>query len=660
MANPSITSYPQQTINTFVSKWNASSLPILYTITNDKFPTGETVTNYYTEVNIYVNGVLVGTINQIPDSNNETIVDIRKYVQTALLFSISDTLRDTNATAEFYIIGSEHYVDVYDNAKSLSITGGGASNVHYASLSSLQFGATYGGNMYDYVLDQNKLDLAKWMTFFERGSLVDTTDFLLSIIVNIPGFDIEVVQYDTNDNVLDTTVVAIANEGIGLYRLSFSGVSFSSDTTYITVQALVTSYGTAVSEIFYLDVDLSCVDSLSAPSAFTFSNPTISTLDAAITSNSGGNETGFQFEISTSPTFATITQTKTTASGVTTTTFTGLDDATLYYGQAKALGESVDSAYSDSDSATTAYDFGESAVFDGVNDGQSGYTATNIPMPSVYSMSVWWRRSVLRTVDSGINEIPINIGGTSFSTRILHGIDFTTTEPDPANRPVIGLTAMGTVTPTVQDGTFLIDDYNLHNYIFVYNESTKTVKAYMDGVLRLTSTFTGAFAADIRGVIVSNITDSQQLKLIALAELRMANVEMTADDVSDEWNSGYGGGWIENNVTDANHTFLWRLNQVTGNSLTDDSPNAVNLTISNVADTGYGTQLTVSSESGTPNVGDLVTGGTSGATGLVVSHSATDLEIEQVKGLFESAETVTSTGYSATVDSVLTRFWDKA
>ena len=56
MAAPSITSLPEQTINGFLCKWNASNLPIQYVINNDKYPTGATVSNYYTQVLIYVNG----------------------------------------------------------------------------------------------------------------------------------------------------------------------------------------------------------------------------------------------------------------------------------------------------------------------------------------------------------------------------------------------------------------------------------------------------------------------------------------------------------------------------------------------------------------------------------------------------------------------------
>lgn len=261
MAAPSITELPEKTINGFVSKWNASNLPIQYVINNDKSPVGATVTNYFTQVLVFVNGVLIGTIKQVPDSDNNTKIDIRKFVQDSLKLVPSFTgLRDTNASAEFYIEGSEEFLDSSGIAQSNAITGGGSGVVHFASLSALQFGSINGGNMYNHVLDSSKLDLAQWMTFFERGQLVDTLDFLLSIIVNDPVFDLEVKQFDVNANLLDTELISIGDNSQGVYRLNLGDVTFNSDTTSLTVQALISVYATAISEVFTIDVDLECFD----------------------------------------------------------------------------------------------------------------------------------------------------------------------------------------------------------------------------------------------------------------------------------------------------------------------------------------------------------------------------------------------------------------
>lgn len=363
MAAPSITELPEKTINTFLSKWNASHLPIQYTINNDKFPVGESVTNYFTQVLISVNGILIATIKQIPDSSNNTKVDIRKYVQTALLFEISDALRDTNASAEFFITGSEEYIDSSGVAQSNAITGGGAGVVHFASLSSLQFGSANGGNMYDFVLDQTKLDLTKWMTFFERGFIIDTTSFTLSLIVNDPGFDLEVIQFDINDNVISTSLTAIADEGVGLYRLSLSGITFDITTSYATVQALVTSYGTAISELFTLDVDLECADSPEAPTLLIASNATSEEIDLNWTSNSNGEESGFGVERSLSQ-LGPFSLIGTTLTGVVAFTDTSLSSDTEFFYRVRALG-AIPSAYTNIASAKT---LGFALTLDGVND----------------------------------------------------------------------------------------------------------------------------------------------------------------------------------------------------------------------------------------------------------------------------------------------------
>ena len=261
MAAPSITELPEKTINGFVSKWNASNLPIQYVINNDKFPVGANVTNYFTQILIFVNGLLVATIEQVPDPNNNTVIDIKKFVQSDLKFLTSFTgERDTNASAEFYIEGSEEFIDASGIAQSNAITGAGSGVVHFASMSGLQFGNTRGGNMYDHVLDSSKLDLAQWMTFFERGQLVDIADFLLSIIVNTPGFNLEVIQFDINGNELSTTVVSIANNGLGVYRLNLDNINFKEGIDSLTVQAIVSVYSTAISEVFTIDVDFDCTD----------------------------------------------------------------------------------------------------------------------------------------------------------------------------------------------------------------------------------------------------------------------------------------------------------------------------------------------------------------------------------------------------------------
>ena len=268
MANPIITQEPKKDINGFESKWNAAALPIQYTIENDKFPVKDgiyppDVTNYRTEIDIYVNGSLIGTIKQIPDSNNQTKVDIRKYVQTVLKYEQNPSVFvDDNAWCEFYIEGTEEYIDSGGTPQSNTIDNSG--EIFYASLSSLQFGNESGGNMYDYVIDPLKTDLAQWLTTFERGKITDITQYELSIISNNIGFDLEAIQYDINGNMLSQNSTTIPNEGYGLYRVGVSFIAFEEDVNYITIQAQDYT-GTPLSELAFIDIDIACQVTSAAP-----------------------------------------------------------------------------------------------------------------------------------------------------------------------------------------------------------------------------------------------------------------------------------------------------------------------------------------------------------------------------------------------------------
>jgi hypothetical protein len=59
--------------------------------------------------------------------------------------------------------------------------------------------------------------------------------------------------------------------------------------------------------------------------------------------------------------------------------------------------------------------------------------------------------------------------------------------------------------------------------------------------------------------------------------------------------------------------------------------------------------LTITGVSGTFKIGDLVTGGTSNATGVVMGFSGTTLKLFVDTGLFESGEAITGANGSATV-----------
>ena len=346
MANPIIISEPHKVINSFDSPWNASALPIQYTVSNDKYPIGAVVSNYYTEIIISVNAVVIATIQQLPDSNNETKIDVRKYIQSDLSFIPSTffgTGNDSNASCFFSITGEEKYLDSNGNSQSNPIDNGG--NAYYASNSALQFGDPNGGNMYDYVLDSAKLDLAKWMTRFQRGAIIDVNNFTFSIIVNDPDFDLSVEQFDKNGALLVNEIVNIPDNGVGVYRLRSSLSELNLATKYLTVEGQ--KLGVPVTELLPIDVDLACLEMLEGPTNFVLSNPTISTLDASCVSDG----VSFEWQLSTDENFGVIAFTITNAT--TTAQFTGLDKGELYFGRVRVLG-SLNSGYSNTDTEATA------------------------------------------------------------------------------------------------------------------------------------------------------------------------------------------------------------------------------------------------------------------------------------------------------------------
>lgn len=360
MANPIITSEPNKVINSFDSPWNASALPIQYTVSNDKYPVGAVVSNYYTEIVISVNAVVIATIQQLPDSNNETKIDVRKYVQSALSFipsTLFGTGIDTNASCFFSISGEEKYIDSGGSPQSNPIDNGG--NAFYASNSALQFGEPNGGNMYDYVLDSSKLDLAKWMTGFVRGSIIDINNFTFSIIVNDPDFDLSVDQFDKNGGLLVNEIVNIPDTGVGVYRLSSSLFDINNDADYITV--LATKGGIALTELLPIDVDLSCFIPFESPSNLIVSNPLtnegverVDALELDWSSNSNLQETGFGIERSVDG--ITFVEIDTVGTGVLTYTNDSLTYNDTWFYRVRALGINP-SGYSNIDSGTVSTNF---------------------------------------------------------------------------------------------------------------------------------------------------------------------------------------------------------------------------------------------------------------------------------------------------------------
>jgi len=308
MALPTVTSRPEKTIEGVVSRWNAANLPLIYDITNTKWPTNsedgtvaitsvtddgngfaelnhgsstglvakewvnvagsaaydgahqirsvngnnliidfpfgatdtgtsqEYYNNYTTLIRVYAGIdpahtfasqkpiVLIGTIEQRPDTDSITLADVRDYVKNKLNTIYNEDQaswpNDINGWTDFYIAFAERYdlvtAGVVSDFTSAFTDDGSPINYLHATHSALQFGNARGGNMDDYAINDSPYgDLAKWMTDFERLKIIDGQNWNVSIIMDITfEVTLEILQFDKNGDALTTLSKTIVSGNI--------------------------------------------------------------------------------------------------------------------------------------------------------------------------------------------------------------------------------------------------------------------------------------------------------------------------------------------------------------------------------------------------------------------------------------------------------------
>lgn len=489
MALPSVDSRPIRTVNGFSSRWNAAHLPLIYTISNTKWPlnsedTGNFIlsffdtngyaslvmftaytwyeglylkitnnsdyngtyrirsvvsstivvldtayisgaatngyaypvySNYTTIVRVYA-GLqpthdhsatkpieLIGTIEQRPDTDNNTIIDVAKYVRTKLSAEYDDSQsswpNDLNAFTDFYISYAERYdqsssgsIIDYTSAYTDDAVGGSIYYLHAVN-SSLQLGYPHGGNMGDYIIDPDAYkNPGKWMTFFDRPQIVDGSRISLGIIANYTPFSIKRIATEPDGTTEEVTTL-ISDQDYGVYRIDNDIIQAGQFTETVSVVALIG--GVEVSETIIIDVDNQCIDYPEEPSGLTLGNATATTLTADWIDNST-TETGFQVQISLYSDFSSITESATVDAGITTYLFSGLNNGTIYYSRVRALGE-VNSEWSDIASAGTIYDFMTALSSDGLNDYVTINNIAGDSFDSNHGFSFWFKSNSLPT-----------------------------------------------------------------------------------------------------------------------------------------------------------------------------------------------------------------------------------------------------------------------
>jgi hypothetical protein len=181
--------------------------------------------NYKINVNVFLDGVLTGTKAYTPTGFNST-VDISDLLKANL---------DQARVKEFYITCFE----TYELIKGVTVNGStvsDAANVFYAVYASLPFANVFGGNMYEYVIGNNRQ--AKWMTDFEKPVYFPSApEWSVSIISDSGVFDLTFAQFDQNGNLLDSDVVNYSASP-GIFDIDFSGITLDPDAATVEISGI--------------------------------------------------------------------------------------------------------------------------------------------------------------------------------------------------------------------------------------------------------------------------------------------------------------------------------------------------------------------------------------------------------------------------------------
>ena len=178
------------TASTFSSPNTLVTVDIPYTSTA---PGGYANTSarelYRVEVEIYnVDDDLLGTFIYSPNTRGEVVANVSPALRPHLLpdinFDLIDTIQEDSDWVEFYIKYREIWVGSAESQTNDD------SNTFYAVYGAMQIPSAYGGNMFEYVLDQDELD-KKILTKLTRLKAWEGWPFVSSFIINTTTDSIE-------------------------------------------------------------------------------------------------------------------------------------------------------------------------------------------------------------------------------------------------------------------------------------------------------------------------------------------------------------------------------------------------------------------------------------------------------------------------------------
>lgn len=136
-------------------------------------------------------------------------------------------------------------VDVLD----FNVISGACTAYIYSLYSKMPFQYVNGGNLGQFVQNSNdNVFENKFLTLFDRPTYFVGKTFYLSTIIpqetlsllsGVGGGSLRVIQYDSQNNALQTDRISVEQEGDGVYRFTLDSISFLNTTKYATAQLII-------------------------------------------------------------------------------------------------------------------------------------------------------------------------------------------------------------------------------------------------------------------------------------------------------------------------------------------------------------------------------------------------------------------------------------
>lgn len=397
--------------------------------------------------------------------------------------------------------------------------------------------------------------------------------------------------------------------------------------------------------------------SINAPSLLVAT--AISTTEINLTwQDNSNNETGFTIERDTDVAFSSPIEILKPA-GAVSHSDTGLSSDTLYYYRVKATVFSNSSDWSNTANDTTFYDLLNGIGGDGSDDFIALSTMNSVSLPGgAFGGSIWFRLgNTFETKESGeFDTIWRSSSGAAQQNRISIDIVYaTTTFTIEVQMYDASSVVVGNASVILTRASFSVDDVIHVVWSIVENPSVGKPNATIsvNGGTLLTGsgvvkTFPATFGNNNK-IGANHSTPFYHHSHTIGGFILFSGIELTLQSqVEDFYNSGNGSN-PNTAVSNLGGSVIawWKFNEGSGTTANDSGGNSYDGTLTNFADTAGKNKLYYSNKSGAFTVGKTITGGTSGATGTIVSvDDIVGLKFDGLKNVvdFGGANVLAATG----------------